>query len=227
MLSIIIPAHNEEVQLKDCLNSLIIQKNRFQDFEVVVVDNSSSDRTSEVARSYKDRLAIKTVDEPRLGVSFARNTGAKEARGDFFVFLDADNIVSDTFLEEIFEKSKKYDAGTVQCLPIEKSLFGFIIFWILEGIKISIPRPFGKSFTAKKIFFEVGGYNTNMTIGTNVDYLSRVKKNLLLKNKSLCHISKPIYASLRRFEKKGYISTLILWLSAYLWPSNTAYPPIN
>lgn len=227
MISVIIPAHNEEKSLPLCLDSLVNQKSPLPSHEVIVVDNHSTDNTEIIAKLYVNKLNLKVVKEPKQGVSIARNAGAKEARGSFLVFLDADNIVESDFLSIVENNSQLYEAGTFFCLPIEKTLSGHLVFLLLEFIKIIIPRPFGKSFTSKSVFQAVGGYNENITIGTNVDFLNRVNRYLLRQHKSIIHIYKPIYVSLRRFEKKGYLITLYQWLLGYLKPSRSAYPPLT
>lgn len=227
MISIIIPAHNEEKTLPLCLDSLVNQESPLPSHEVIVVDNHSTDNTEIVSKQYIDKLNLKVIKEPRQGVSFARNTGAREANGSFLVFLDADNIVESDFLSNVESHSKLYDAATFFCLPIEKTLSGHLVFLLLELIKIIIPRPFGKNFTSKSVFQAVGGYDENITIGTNVDFLNRVNGYLLKQHKSIVHIYKPIYVSLRRFEKKGYLNTLYQWLVGYLKPSHSAYPPLT
>ena len=91
------------------------------------------------------------IKESRIGVSFARNTGAKAAKGSLVVFIDADNIVPENFITEIYNKFFKehYKAGSIFTLPIEKSVRGYLLFLILEIIKITFNRPFGKNFCTK------------------------------------------------------------------------------
>ena len=227
MISIVIPARNEEKTLPLCLDSLVNQRSPLPSHEVIVVDNHSTDKTEVVAKQYIDKLNLRVINEPKQGVSTARNTGAKDAKGSYLVFLDADNIVESDFLSIVENNSKLYEAGTFFCLPIEKTFSGHLVFLLLELIKIIIPRPFGKNFTSKSVFQAVGGYDENLTIGTNVDFLNRVKRYLTKQHKSIVHIYKPIYVSLRRFEKKGYFITLYQWLFGYLKPSHSAYPPLT
>ncbi len=87
-ISVIIPTHNRALLLRQCLEHLAIQT-VFPD-EVLVVDNASSDSTKTVAESFVGRLPIRYLFEPRRGPSFARNRGAREAKGDILGFLDDD-----------------------------------------------------------------------------------------------------------------------------------------
>lgn len=99
-LSIIIPALNEEKFLPNLLMSLTIQTK--MDFEVIVVDGSSRDRTVEVAQSFSPQLpGLKVLVSEKAGISLQRNMGAKAASGDWLIFIDADSTVLPYFVERI------------------------------------------------------------------------------------------------------------------------------
>ena len=83
-VSIVIPAHNEEDNIAQVIEAALAQ--RYPDFEVIVVDNASTDRTSEIASSYPVRL----VHEPNKGLLHARERGRREATGLFIANMDAD-----------------------------------------------------------------------------------------------------------------------------------------
>ena len=101
-LTIIIPAYNEEAYLPSTLGAVRIAAAHLQaqtaaDIEIIVVDNNSTDGTAEVAR----RHGATVVEERVQGISRARNTGARSARGDVLVFVDADVIMPRSALLEI------------------------------------------------------------------------------------------------------------------------------
>jgi glycosyltransferase involved in cell wall biosynthesis len=90
MLSFVIPAHNEEAVIGDTLRTLRSSAESVgEPFEVIVVDDASTDRTAEVARSFG--AAVVSVNLRKI--SAVRNAGAKTARGDLFIFVDADTLV--------------------------------------------------------------------------------------------------------------------------------------
>jgi len=220
LLSIIIPAHNEEEYILHLLDSLKNQSFNMEYVEIIVIDNNSTDSTYRKVIRYlqqNPKLGIRLVKERVPHVSAARNKGARIAHGETLVFLDADNVVSKTFLQDIYNKVfvAHYEAGTIFTLPLEESLKGHMLFLVLEIIKLSLRKPFGKNFCSRNVFHKVGGYNEKITIGTNVDFLTRVRNLLMKEKKSLAHIQKPIYASLRRFENKGYEETLFKWFCGY------------
>jgi 4,4'-diaponeurosporenoate glycosyltransferase len=100
-ISVIIPARNEETNLKLLLDSLKLQE--LKPFEVIVVDDQSEDRTSEVARSDDAILIrIESLSEGWNGKSWACYNGAKYAKGDFFLFLDADTVLHREGIKNIY-----------------------------------------------------------------------------------------------------------------------------
>lgn len=101
MISIVIPARNEEEHLEDLLKS--IRASTYEDYEVIVVDGGSTDSTREVARRYDARV----IEGPQEGPAVARNVGWKNAEGEFVYFLDADRLIGDETLEKIAESVNK------------------------------------------------------------------------------------------------------------------------
>lgn len=85
-ISIIIPTYQHGDTIETCLLSLFNQI--FKDFEIIVVNDGSTDNTTEVLEKYKDR--IKIINQKNLGAPAARNKGFKESTGDFLIFCDAD-----------------------------------------------------------------------------------------------------------------------------------------
>lgn len=105
--SVIIPTYNEEKDIQECLSSL--EKQSLKNFEVIVVDDGSSDRTYSMVQSVNKKLNIpmRVYRQNHEGPAVARNRGAKHARGEILVFVDADMTFKKDFLEKLI-------------LPIEK-----------------------------------------------------------------------------------------------------------
>lgn len=111
MISVVIPARNEAAHLSKQLDALGVQT--FEGaWEVIVVDNGSTDGTAACAMAYADRLpGLRVADaSSRRGVSHARNVGASVAQGDFFLFCDADDVVTPTWLERMAAAAETCDA---------------------------------------------------------------------------------------------------------------------
>lgn len=100
MVSIIIPAYNEEKMLPFCLASITRLRTR-ETIEVIVVDNASTDKTSPTAHSFSKRLHIKVVYESRKGRGAARETGFKNAKGEILFSTDADCEVPPTWIADM------------------------------------------------------------------------------------------------------------------------------
>jgi glycosyltransferase involved in cell wall biosynthesis len=96
MISIVIPALNEEKYLPDCVKSLNNQDWNGE-YEIIVVDNGSTDRTAAIAREF----GVKVISCPKKGVVYARQAGAEEAKGEIIVQVDADTVYHSNWLGEI------------------------------------------------------------------------------------------------------------------------------
>lgn len=116
-VSVIIPLYNAEKYIRECLNSLLAQT--FQNFEVIVVDDNSADNSVEVvercAPKFGGRLILEKMDTNYGNSGIPRNKGLELAGGEYVFFLDADDALTKTALEEMYTLAKKHDADTVYC----------------------------------------------------------------------------------------------------------------
>lgn len=108
--SVVIPLYNKEPHIKRTLNSVLAQT--IQDFEIIVVDDGSTDQSTEVVKTFSD-YRIRLISQKNAGVSVARNRGINEAKADLIAFLDADDEWKPDFLEEILELKNKYPKAGV------------------------------------------------------------------------------------------------------------------
>lgn len=93
--SIVIPVYNVEKYVGKCLDSIVNQT--FKDYEIIVVNDGSTDGSIDIVRNYN----VKIINSEHLSVSEARNIGAKEATGEYLIFLDSDDYWSNELLEKI------------------------------------------------------------------------------------------------------------------------------
>ena len=193
MISIIIPTFNEEKYLPKLLNS--IKNQSFKEYEIIVSDNNSNDKTLEVAKKNK----CKTVKGGLPGMG--RNNGAKAAKYDWLLFLDSDVLLPKMFLESFFEKSKKYDYATCRIEPLTHN-FEYRFFYMLKNYSNYISRNHisGQCLLIKKRLFEkIEGYDGSLTLGEEHDLAKRLRKHG--KGKFFMNIIAFNYP--RRLEKDG------------------------
>ena len=117
MISIVIPAYNAAATVGRCLDSLLAQT--YRDFELIVVDDGSTDSTAQIISAYAERDSrIRLIGQENAGVSAARNVGLDAARGDLIGFTDSDDAISPEFLEALLSL---YAPGVLPVADIERS----------------------------------------------------------------------------------------------------------
>lgn len=114
--SVIIPCFNAELYIEQTLKSVLSQTET--DFEVIVIDDGSTDKSKEIILSFNDSR-IKYFYQTNKGVSAARNNGLSKAKGKYVIFFDADDIMPKGFLQSrilLLEKNKEFDfvSGNIQ-----------------------------------------------------------------------------------------------------------------
>lgn len=109
MVSVVVCTLNRSQLLRNCLESLANQDIAVDQFEVIVVDNNSSDDTHDVANGFlKSHKNFRYIKEDHLGLSFARNRGWKEAFGQYVAYIDDDAIAYSNWISEIADFSKRH-----------------------------------------------------------------------------------------------------------------------
>jgi glycosyltransferase involved in cell wall biosynthesis len=113
-ISVIIPVYNVEQFIGRCLTSLVEQT--FRDFEVIAVNDGATDDSPMILHHFAEKYDfIKVIDQPNKGMSEARNVGMRAASGRFFSFVDGDDYVSPTFLEELYRACVDNSADIACC----------------------------------------------------------------------------------------------------------------
>lgn len=105
MISIIIPLWNKEAYIERCLRSITAQT--FQEYEIIVVDDGSTDRSAELVANFPDSRIV-LIQQPNGGISVARNRGLAQARYPYVAFLDADDEWTPDHLETLYQLSLRY-----------------------------------------------------------------------------------------------------------------------
>ncbi len=116
-ISVIIPMYNAEKYIGECLDSILAQT--FQNFEVIVVDDCSTDNSAAVVKSYAEnfggRLRLERMLKNSGSGAMPRNKGIYLSRGDYLLIIDNDDAITSTALEELYSVAKNFDADVVAC----------------------------------------------------------------------------------------------------------------
>jgi glycosyltransferase involved in cell wall biosynthesis len=201
-LSIIIPALNEEKHISKLLKS--IKEQNFP-YEIIVADAGSRDKTAEIAKKFNARIVKGGL--PSKG----RNNGAKSAKADLLLFLDADVILPKGFLEFCCNEIKinTLDAATCYALPLSRKFIDKFNYktanvW-MDFFKRIKPYAHGFCiFAKKKAHNKVNGFDESLKFGEDSDYVNRISKI-----GSFDILDKYIYTSIRRFEKEGRTKSIL------------------
>lgn len=107
-ISIIIPAYNCEKTIEKCINSILNQT--YQNLEIIIIDDASIDNTSKILNKYKDNKNIKLItNKENKGIGFTRNTGIKNASGDYISFIDSDDYIEKNMYEVLIKNIENND----------------------------------------------------------------------------------------------------------------------
>lgn len=209
--SIIIPTLNEEKFLPKLLDSLTLQT--VKTFEVVVVDGASVDQTLAVARRYKNKLPLTIIACEKAGVSRQRNIGAKTAKSNWLVLVDADSIFMPNFIERIdrYIRSSHAKFFTTWLKADREDLWhtiaGCFINIGVEG-SVFIKKPWAPgplTIVRRDVFESVGGYNEKVAFAEDhelgvVIFEQGVPFQIL---REILYVY-----SFRRFRKEGVMKVL-------------------
>lgn len=172
-ISVIIPAYNEELLLPRALRALKRQDYK-KPFEIIVIDNASTDQTAAVAQKY----GVKVIAEPQKGYAYALNRGFREARGEIVCVTDADSIVPKNWVSQINKHFKKEPTAVAfggnlelcDCLEILRKTSKIICrfnYHILSGANMAIK---------KEAFFMASKGKLRVNLGAELYLVKRLKK---------------------------------------------------
>lgn len=113
LLSVIIPTYNNASYVTQAIDSCINQKTQYL-FEVVVVNDGSTDSTGEVLEKYNGKENVRIIKQKNLGLSRARNTSIKAAKGKWLFFLDSDDSVLEGTIEAVMNAAVAHNADIVE-----------------------------------------------------------------------------------------------------------------
>jgi glycosyltransferase involved in cell wall biosynthesis len=222
-LSSLVPAYNEEAYLPECLSRVLADVQRSglgRLVEVLVVDNASTDRTSEVAGSFD---GVRVVHEPSKGLTKARQKGLCEARGDIIAYVDADTRMPPGWITTVLE-TFAHDESVVcvsgpyiyyDASKLEKSLVR--MYWVIlakPAYWFTRYLVVGGNFAAKKsALLAIGGFDTNIAFyGEDTNIARRLKAA----GKVKFVMQLPMHTSARRLHAEGLMAMALKYGANFL-----------
>lgn len=214
--SVIIPALNEEVFLPRLLKAL--QEQHFTNFEVILIDSESKDKTVLEAKKYAKSFPLTILTNKIRNVSRSRNMGVENAKGKYIFFIDADNYIHPAFLQEMETRLKKsYDVIIPAVIPDSKKLVYRVNFAIVNRL-IQLLKSVGLYFSTggnliieKGVFNKLKGFDESIFICEDHDLVQRAKKEGF---KVDFAYSPKVVFSVRRLEKEGITMVLKYFVSS-------------
>jgi glycosyltransferase involved in cell wall biosynthesis len=231
-VSVIIPTLNEEGYIENCLKALKAQDYKGK-FEIIVADGKSKDNTVKIAKKYADKVVV--VD--KKGVAVGRNVGARVARGEIFIFMDADTVAAFNLITEIVKGFEKGVVGvTCPVVPLSANMSEFLLYWFYnQFMKATLhtkkPQVAGMCCAYRREAFEkFNGFDENIITCEDYDLSERISKLGKIK----CVDSTFVMTSPRRIRKWGKTRAAAKYLKFYFNylllgknPDLKEYPPIR
>lgn len=209
MISIIIPTLNEENFLPLLLKS--IKSQDFSDYEIIVSDGGSTDKTKQIALENNCRFI---VDTEHHHPSWQRNRGAEIAGGDILIFFDADTVLQEHFLKNViaeFNNKKLVGAGFyIKFNPNKPSynIYSFLYNFFCFFRQYFAPASIGAAIIARRdTHILIKGFDTEIYVAEDYDYCYRISR----KGKFRMIKSTRLLYSSRRLEKEGGLSVGLKW----------------
>ena len=176
MISFIVPAYNEELELSSTIAAIRAAASGVtQPYEIIVVDDASADATAEIAAMAGARV----ISINRRQIAASRNAGARAARGEYLLFVDADTRINRTHIaESIAALEAGYSGGSARVVTD-----GFIPLWGRIFVRVFCTVYFGLNlgagaflFTTRRNFDAVGGFDEQYFIGEEVYFSLALRK---------------------------------------------------
>lgn len=218
--SIIIPSLNEDKYIPKLFNDFNIQS--FKDFEVVVVDGGSSDKTVTEVKRFSKKISVTVLENHGKSVPGQRNRGAKASCGTYLVFFDADVRIPRNFLNKlhrrIIQKHELLFTTRLVCNNDSQKQIVLVEItnFIIETLN-TLGKPFAPGFNIiieRSIFEKVNGFDETLKLAEDHDIVQRIRKMGVL----LQVLKEPVlYPSFRRPEKIGYLEFLRQYVIAGIY----------
>lgn len=226
-LSFVIPAYNEEAYLPACLESILSQTKDLGDaVEIIVVNNASSDGTREVALRYP---GVRLVDEPRKGLTFARQAGFAASTGDLIANVDSDSRLTPGWVAQVLTAFKEqpklvtlsgplvyYDLTPRQRVSVQIFyLIAFLVYGFNRYILRAGSMVQGGNFIVRRDALEkIGGFDTSISFyGEDTDIARRMNSVGMVR----FTFQLKMFSSARRLKHEGILTMAGRYTINYFW----------
>jgi cellulose synthase/poly-beta-1,6-N-acetylglucosamine synthase-like glycosyltransferase len=177
-ITVIIPTLNEGAMIERCLTALVRQSLPADQFEVIVVDNGSADRTVGIAQAFETSLNLTILKRSKCHISALRNLGAVAASGEFLAFLDADCIASSEWLSQAIKLLAGSDGGVIGAfysVPENSSWLARAWYQDMAMKKGPVSYvPSGTLFVSRRVFSQMEGFDVNVETSEDFEFCQRV-----------------------------------------------------
>jgi len=226
-LSFVVPAYNEEAYLPACLESILAQTRELgEPVEIIVVNNASTDRTREVALGY---AGVRVVDEPRKGLTFARQAGFAASTGELIANVDSDSRLTPGWVNQVLTAFAceenlvalsgpfvYYDLTPRQRVSVRVFYAAaFLVYALNRWVLRAGSMVQGGNFVLRrKALEQIGGFNTAIAFyGEDTDIARRM--NLVGTVRFTFDLK--MYSSARRLRQEGMMTIAARYTINYLW----------
>lgn len=186
MITVVVPAYNEGKSISSCLASLAKQVYANK-YEVILVDNNSTDNTVKIAKTFLDKIPLKIINEKVQGRGAAKARGANEAKGDILAYLDADTRAYPSWLsviDDAFENESTIAiTGPWETYDLPDSFTKWFLHNFQEEAMLPItlylghPDLNGMNMAIRTdIYHKAGGFNTNLNVHDDFDLAKRISR---------------------------------------------------
>ncbi len=190
IISILIPTYNEEKDIAKCLDSLKHQT--YRKIEIIIVDDGSTDNTLNEIKKFKD---VKIIKGEHKGPGFSRNLGAKKAKGEILVFVDADMTFEKNYLKNLVSPILK-DSKIIGTTHYYETAENFHNIWSRCWGKLRVFRKnekYGRVFRAirKNKFIELGGFDPKYGYADDQTFWFKYKISSVVAKNTICYHKNP------------------------------------
>jgi glycosyltransferase involved in cell wall biosynthesis len=234
VLSFVIPAYNEECYLADCIESILRQTEGMTDTtEIIVVNNASTDGTREVALRYP---RVKLVDEPRKGLTHARQAGFAASSGRLIANVDSDSRLTDGWVAKVlaaFEKNARLVSfsGPLIYYDLTKKQRQLVdVFYLSAWMTYFISRRIlrmgsmvqgGNFVVTREALQRIGGFDLNIEFyGEDTD----IARRMAAQGDVVYTFDLKMFSSARRLKHEGMLTTAARYTLNYFWTTLFKHP---